>query len=143
MPRQPLAGGCACGAIRYEIAQDPFVVYVCHCTDCQGITSSAFSIGMVIADAGFSVTGREPRAVTGGRAESGRVKHRFICPDCGTWLFGQARPGTEFPGMVRIVRGGTLDDTSWLRPSAHYWVRSKQPWIALPDGVTVFQTQPE
>jgi hypothetical protein len=40
------------------------------------------------------------------------------------------------------VRGGTLDDTSWLRPTVHLWTRSKQPWITLPDSDQSFATQP-
>ena len=43
---------------------------------------------------------------------------------------------------LRRVRAGTLDDTSWLRPTAHFWTRSKQPWVTLPEGDQVFETQP-
>jgi hypothetical protein len=141
--RLPLKGGCICGAIRYAIAAAPFEVYACHCTDCQRITSSAFSIGIVVSDDAFSRIGKEARSVPGGVTEGGRVKSRWVCPDCGTWLFGSARPGTRHPGMIRVVRGGTLDDTSWLRPTAHYWTRSRQPWVALPEGAAVFDRQPD
>lgn len=141
--RLPATGGCICGAVRYEIAQEPLTVYACHCTDCQRITSSAFSIGVVVSDAAFRVTAGKPRQAPGVLAESGRTKIRFICPDCGTWLFGDTRQGTDYPGLCRVVRGGTLDDTSWLRPAGHYWTRSKQPWVVLPDGVTQFTTQPD
>lgn len=41
--------------------------------------------------------------------------------------------------MVRAVLGGTLDDTSWLRPTIHVWTRSAQPWVILPEGSTVFE----
>lgn len=138
----PLTGGCVCGAVRYEIAQSPRMVYACHCTDCQRITSSAFSLGMVIAEEGFCVTGAEPRLVFGGVTESGRRKQRFVCGECGTWLFGNPRPGTQHPGLVRIVRGGTLDDTSWLRPTAHFWMRSAQKWVVVPEHVAVYDKQP-
>jgi hypothetical protein len=40
------------------------------------------------------------------------------------------------------VRGGTLDDTSWLRPTVHFWTRTMQPWVALPEGDQRFETQP-
>jgi hypothetical protein len=138
----PLTGGCICGAVRYVIAQAPIDVYACHCTDCQRITSSAFSIGVVVPDDGFKATGKPAITVAGGVTEGGRVKSRWVCPDCGTGLFGNPRPGMQFPGMFRVVRGGTLDDTSWLKPTAHYWTRSKQPWVALPEDATVFETQP-
>ncbi len=137
----PLTGGCVCGAVRYEIAEAPIEVYACHCTDCQRITSSAFSIGVVVPDQAFRATGKAARSVPGGVAQSGRVKSRWVCPDCGVWLFGSPRSGTNQPGMVRIVRGGTLDDRSWLRPSSHQWMRSAQQWVAV-DGKR-YQTQPD
>jgi hypothetical protein len=40
------------------------------------------------------------------------------------------------------VRAGTLDDTSWLRPTRHIWTRSKQPWITLAEGDQIFEAQP-
>ena len=40
----PQTDGCQCEKIRYEITQEPNLVYVHHCTDCQHITSSAFSL---------------------------------------------------------------------------------------------------
>ena len=138
----PLTGGCICGAIRYQIAQAPADLYVCHCTDCQRITGSAFSLGVVIADESFRLSGKQPRFTRDGATASGRVKSRSVCPDCGTWLFGDPRPGTQHAGMIRVVRGGTLDDTSWLKPTTHFWTRSKQPWVVLPEGATIHETQP-
>jgi hypothetical protein len=73
----------------------------------------------------------------------GRPKTRWICADCGIGVIGGVKPGTEPLGYIRIVRPGTLDDTSWVRPTTHYWTRSKQPWVILPDGGTVHETQPD
>ena len=71
-------------------------------------------------------------------ADSGRVTTRWVCPECGSWVCRAATPGST----IRNVRGGTLDDTSWLRPTVHFWTRSKQPWVALPEGDRSFETQP-
>ena len=125
--KPPQTGGCLCGKIRYEISDAPRLVYTCHCTECQHLTSSAFSIALAIA--GFRLTGDEPQPLES-IADSGRVKIRWVCPECGCWLFSTGKPGD---GLYR-VRGGTLDDTSWLRPTMHFWTRSKQPWITLPGG---------
>jgi len=54
------------------------------------------------------------------------------------WVCTAPTPGST----VRNVRGGTLDDTSWLRPTVHIWTRSKQPWVPLPEGGRNFETQP-
>src|SRR5882762_6066129 len=53
----PQTGGCQCGKIRYELTEAPQLVYTCHCTDCQRLTSSAFSLGIVVAEAGFRLSG--------------------------------------------------------------------------------------
>ena len=133
----PQTGGCQCGAMRYEIAEAPQSVYTCHCTDCQRLTSSAFSLGMVVSDNAFRLTGVAPRPLQR-TADSGRVVIRWVCPQCGTWVCGASSSDQG----LRRVRAGTLDDTSWLRPTAHFWTRSKQPWITLPAGDQVFATQP-
>lgn len=131
----PQTGGCQCGHIRYEITEAPSLVYTCHCTDCQRLTSSAFSMGVVLTEAGFRLTAGEPRALQR-RADSGRVNTRLVCPDCGSWIYGQPRDG-----LVRI-RAGTLDDTSWLRPTRHIWTRSKQSWVSFAEGDEIFAAQP-
>jgi hypothetical protein len=71
-------------------------------------------------------------------ADSGRPKVRFLCADCACWVFGASSADTG----LRRVRAGTLDDTSWLRPTVHYWTRSRQPWIVLPEGDETFEAQP-
>jgi len=135
MMKLPQTGGCQCGEIRYEITEEPTMVYTCHCTDCQRLTSSAFSLGVVVPEHAFRMTGAEPRSLQR-KADSGRVNTRLVCPSCGSWVVGTPRDG-----VIR-VRAGTLDDTSWLRPTRHIWTRSKQPWVTLPEGDEVFEAQP-
>jgi hypothetical protein len=69
-------------------------------------------------------------------ADSGRTNVRLVCPECGSWVCSVPREG-----LARL-RGGTLDDTSWLRPTRHIWTRSKQAWVAIPEGDEVFEGQP-
>jgi len=84
----------------------------------------------------FGVVRGDPKPVQR-LADSGSETIWWICPECGSWVCA-SRPGAT----VRNVRGGTLDDTSWLRPSVHFWTRNKQPWIAIPEGDQIFETQP-
>ena len=133
----PQTGGCLCGKIRYEITEAPLEVYTCHCLDCQRLTSSAFSISVLVPDRGFHLAGIEPRTLES-TADSGRVKTRLVCPECGCWICGQAASDHG----LRRVRCGTLDDTSWVRPTVHYWTRSQQAWLMLPEGDQTYETQP-
>lgn len=130
----PQCGGCQCGAIRHEIGEAPRLVYTCHCRDCQRLTSSAFSLGVVIAEGAFRFSGVDPRRLQR-TADTGRVNTRLVCPNCGSWVCGLPRD------CVVRVRAGALDDTSWLRPTRHVWTRSKQHWVTIPAGDEVFETQ--
>jgi len=64
--------------------------------------------------------------------DSGRTKSCAFCPRCGTRIYHQVMEA------ALSIKPGTLDDTSWLSPGAHYWTKSKQPWVPIPDGVPCF-----
>src|SRR5204863_402250 len=81
--------------------------YTCHCTDCQHLTSSAFSLAITVPDGAFRLTKGEPRLVQK-IADSGRVVTRWVCSECGCWLTSSPQPGARPGAMIRRVRGGTL-----------------------------------
>ena len=43
-----ISGGCLCGAVRYESSAEPLGSAICHCTDCQHVSGSAFSVNVVV-----------------------------------------------------------------------------------------------
>jgi len=137
----PQNGGCLCGALRYAITRMPVAVYTCHCTNCQRLLGSAFSMSFIVADEAFQLSGGEPRPIQR-MTDSGRTAIRWICPECATIICSGSKPGLPSPIAFRRVGAGTLDDTSWLRPTAHFWTRSAQPWVVLPPDGQRFETQP-
>src|SRR3984893_1379630 len=42
---------------------------------------------------------------------------------------------------VLALKPGTLDDTSWLRPSYFVWMKSAQGWVPVPNGVKALEGQ--
>lgn len=136
--RIPMTGGCPCGAIRYEIRSEPSLTYVCHCTDCQRRSGSAFAVSLVVPDAAFAITAGDP-VVSTRVAESGNTVSLSLCGACGGPVFAGRRGG---PRGTLTVRAGTLDDTGGVRPDIHIWTRSRQPWVAIPNGVPSFGTRP-
>jgi hypothetical protein len=133
----PLTGGCSCDAIRYEIADWPLALYTCNCTNCQRASGSAFAMNMPIATKDFQITKGEPKGWHHVSPSGAKVTSRF-CSDCGSRLYGE-REGR--PEVVNL-RAGTLDDTSWLVPAAHIYMRSAQPWIQPAKDAVCFETQP-
>ena len=75
----PQTGGCQCGKVRYEITQKPLLVYTCHCLDCQRLTSSAFSLGVVVPEAGFRLAGIDPRPLKRSPIAGGDAKNSLAC----------------------------------------------------------------
>ena len=129
-----LKGRCACGVVRYRLASAPMFVHCCHCRDCQRETGSAFVLNALIeADRVTLLSGNlEPVAVP---TNSGRPHEIHRCPSCkvAVWsVYGGAGP------KLRFVRVGTLDDPAAVAPDVHIYVRSKLPWVALPEGVPSF-----
>jgi hypothetical protein len=128
-----LAGGCACGALRYRLEAAPMFVHCCHCRDCQRQTGSAFVLNALIETDRIALLAGEPQPVEV-PTDSGRPHRIFRCPNCRTAVW------SEYGGVaaLRFVRVGTLDDPAALPPDVHIYTRSKLPWIALPEGVPAF-----
>ena len=137
-PALPLSGGCPCGAVRFEVTALPLLVYACHCTECQRWSGSAFSMSMPVAATAFRVTQGEPKPWRRTGA-SGVQSTYWFCGDCGGRAYGQrsARPD------IVAVRAGSLDDTSWVRPVAHVYMRSAQPWEQFGDDAECFEIMPD
>ena len=136
----PQHGGCFCRAVRYTLNQAPNRTFTCHCMQCQHMSGSAFSIALTVPAEAFEIQGGDLRAVPL-TADSGRERTNWICAQCGTWITAGSDPRLPPTKPNRMALGGTLDDTSWLKPTAHYWTRTKQPWITLPAGDTIHETQ--
>ncbi len=135
----PQSGGCQCGAVRYEISGPPATVYACHCTECQRQSGSAFAMAAVIPEANFRLSKGSPRMYVR-QTNPAKTMECWFCADCGTRLW-HVPGGAAYPN--RNIKPGTLDDTSWLMPAIHFWTRSAQKWVALPDDVVRYETQPE
>ena len=119
------SGGCQCNHIRYQISGDGLALFICHCTDCQIQSGSAFGMSLIIEEGDFQLTSGKLKFHEAPTA-SGKIKTCAFCPDCGVRIYNTT-------GTRRSIKAGTLDDTSWLQPDAHYWTRDKQPWVRLPD----------
>jgi len=117
-------GGCHCGQIRYEAQIDPLTVTVCHCTDCQTLSGSAFRTAVPVTKENFRLLSGQLKAYTK-TAESGNRRLQTFCPECGTPIYS-AGPGHT---GVFYIRVGTSRQRSQLRPQLQIWSRSAQNWV--------------
>ncbi len=137
VPVLPIEGGCQCGKLRYRLKAKPVMFYLCHCSECQRHTSSAFGESLRIHANDLEISG-EYASVTR-LAESGKTRIGHFCPSCGVRVVHGTLGGEE---LVNI-KAGTLDDTSWLVPAGHIWTRSKQPFFTIRNDELDYPRQPD
>ena len=133
LPTFPLQGGCQCGAVRYTLKAAPIAFYLCHCTECQKQSSSAFGESVTVDLKDLEVTGE--LAVYERPGAKSMVRCEF-CLKCGTRLF-HGRPERC------NIKGGTFDDRSWLVPAGHIWTSSKQPFVEIGADELSYPKQPD
>ena len=117
-------GRCHCGSITYEAEIDPDSVFVCHCTDCQTLSGSAFRVVVPASTGDLRLLSGKLKTYLK-TAESGNKRANTFCPDCGTPVYSSAADG----GPLLYIRVGTMRQRSALSPSRQIWFRSAQPWL--------------
>jgi hypothetical protein len=119
----PWEGGCRCGQVRLRVSAPPLLTMACHCTGCQRMSASAYSLSVAVPSEGFAVTQGEP--VIGGLHGA---SHHHFCPYCMSWMFTR----TEGFDFFVNVRATMLDDHSWFAPYIETWTSEKLPWATTP-----------
>ena len=118
-------GGCHCGYITYEAEVDPDKTAICHCTDCQVLTGSAFRTVVRAPDDSFKILSGEPTVYVK-TAESGAKRAQAFCPRCGSPIYATSvGDGPKVYG----IRAGTARQRDQLVPKLQIWSRSRQPWV--------------
>jgi hypothetical protein len=130
-------GSCHCGHVRYEATVDPKRVGICHCTDCQALTGTAFRVSVAVPEADFMLTGAQPKIYVK-TAESGARRAQAFCPECGSPIY--ATSVGEGP-KVYGVRVGTARQRDQLAPSRQVWRRSALHWLPELEGLETFDKE--
>ncbi len=109
---KPYTGGCACGAIRYEISAEPIAMNDCQCRDCQ---------------THWDMVG-----------DSGNVKTRGFCPACGSpvYLTFSAMPD------LFTIHAASLDDPGRYEPQMVTYTVRGHAWDRLDPAVPKFERMP-
>jgi hypothetical protein len=130
-------GGCHCGYITYEAEVDPATVGICHCTDCQTLTGTAYRVTVRSGKGAFRLLSGQPKIYVK-TAESGNQRAHGFCPECGTPLFATTVGNPDVYG----IRVGTTRQRRQLLPKRQGWCRSALDWVmnieSLPQSAKQF-----
>ena len=124
MTMKKIDGGCHCGSITYEATVNPDFVVICHCTDCQTLSGSAFRTVVRATKDNFRVLTGDPKIYVKTTERGTKCKQAF-CPECGTPIY--ASDLSESP--LFTIRVGTSRQRAELTPKAQIWCRSALNWV--------------
>ena len=125
-----LGGGCACGAVRYRVADEFLYAWNCHCSRCRAVTGSAYKPLAGIEREKLEITEGEDALLVVGDDDLNDTR----CASCGSFLFSVVRDGK----YVHVGMGSLVDSPS-IRPTAHIFVGSKAPWHEITDDLPQFE----
>lgn len=131
-PFTPLDGGCRCGAVRFRLEAAPIITHSCHCRFCQKVSGAPFRTNAMIETEHLTILAGAPQPFHGRDCMK-----TLRCPSCEITLWCHH---PHLGDVIALVGVGTLDEGERLAPEAHYFVRSKHPWITLPPDVPAFET---
>ncbi len=134
----PIEGSCQCGQITYKLFKPPKMVVACHCTECQKLSTSPFSVTAMIADNDIEFHGELKEWSR--LSDSGNKNHAKFCPVCGNRVYHYNPEDSE---IIKLkLKPVNLANASIFEPSAHIWVSEKQSWYQIPEGIKVSEKQP-
>lgn len=131
-------GCCHCGRISFEAIIDPDKIGICHCTDCQALSASAFRTIAITLEDGFKVLSGTPKVYVK-IGDSGNRRAQAFCGDCGSAI--HATSADDDGPKVYNIRLGVVRQRNRLAPKFQAWTRSAQPWLAAIDSIPKSERQ--
>lgn len=132
-----IAGGCYCGAVRYQATGDALFSGQCHCRECQYASGGHPNVVMGMPEAGFAYTKGAAKEFQ--RKDLPNPVTREFCAECGTHLLTRS---PNLPGAV-LIKVGTFDDPSlFAGPQMAIYTVDKQAFHHVPEGIPAFERLP-
>lgn len=129
-------GGCACGALRYRAAGEPFFSTHCQCRDCQKATGSGHSSLVIYPASAVEQSGTAATWDTHG--ETGKGKTLAFCPTCGSPVYMTV----EIAPDAVAIHAGSLDEPAHFKPQAITYTKSALAWDRHDSTLTKFERLP-
>ncbi|KAJ5970673.1 uncharacterized protein N7479_000591 [Penicillium vulpinum] len=127
-----LTGSCMCGGVTYAVEADTYLAALCHCTDCQKWSGSAFTANAVVPRTSMKVTKGTPNSYDA-IGNSGKINKHFFCPTCGSSLYTEL----EIMPDMTCIKAGTLDGgEANLKGNVEveFYVKDRLTYLAAVEG---------
>lgn len=125
-------GRCHCSQVTFEAEVDPITVGICHCTDCQMLSGSAYRVSVRVDAKDFKLNGDVSSYVK--TADSGNKRRHTFCPNCGTPMYATTLENST----SYTLRVGTIRQRAELVPQRQIYMHSAVPWSENIENVPKF-----
>jgi len=115
-------GRCLCGAVTFEVEGPPIRMAQCHCDACRRQSGTGHIVNAFFNSSQVKITGETKYYEF--VADSGRIRHRHFCPNCGSRLFGM---GPDTPERIGIAVGA-FDNSDWFKPEVIVFGGQRPVW---------------
>lgn len=131
-----VSGSCLCGAVAFEIDEQPRNLVNCHCSRCRKSRAAAFGTNFFTRTESLRWT-RGAEKVRTYRVPDAQLFSTSFCADCGSTL-----PSAFVPIKRYIVPAGSLDQPLPIKSALNIYMHSKAPWFDVNDGLPQFPEMP-
>ena len=138
MSEDKKTGSCLCGEVSYSFNESSVIsAHHCHCKDCQKSTGSGKATIIMIPENALKMNGEiKIYTVTG---TDGSHVSRGFCESCGSPLISYIE---EMEG-IRLIKAGSLDDSSWLKIDSNFWSSTARVWSPVDETLYSFNKNPQ
>lgn len=128
-----IKGSCCCGAVKFELADKPSMMGMCHCSRCRKIGASAIAF---VKSESFQITCGGNKITTYKAVEPYKYD-RCFCSVCGSALGEVLSDSDSFPITVNCI-----DEDVGLENQFHEFISEKPNWLKICDKAKQFDGHP-
>ncbi len=126
-------GHCHCGNVTYEVIAKPVAMRQCHCNACRRITGTGHNVQAFFKSDDVKITGKTSTHKS--TSDSGNIRTRHFCPNCGSRLFAYNSKTPELVG----ISVGSFDDSDWFKPEVILYNSERPAWDIIDENIEIHE----
>jgi hypothetical protein len=133
--QEPIKGSCLCQSVQYTITGNDKGAVLCHCSNCQKATGSAFANNHRFTRANITFTSGADliKAYKDSNTTSGNTLTRWFCSNCGGCIY---LTNDKFKGLIIVYSGSIEGDVRHTKPTGELFAHNSRAWFPGVEGAS-------
>lgn len=129
-------GHCYCGKVTFNVTGEPFRMAACHCNACRRLSGTGHLVQAFFKKEQVEIKG-ETKSYDS-PADSGNIRTRHFCPECGSRLFSE---NAKFPDTIGIAVGA-FNASDWFNPQIAIYTAERPIWDYMDPDLKTAERMP-